>query len=65
VAAVRQRLTPRPNNITVACVRHADVSPEAEVFDVYPPEFSLREDGGFNHRDCEEREPCLLVDPFD
>ena len=30
-----------------------------------PPEWSLREDEGLHHRDCEKREPCLLAEPFD
>ena len=41
------------------------MSEGAEVLDDDPPEWSLREDEGLHHRDCEEREPCLLAEPFD
>ncbi len=49
--------------VTVVRVRHADVSREAEVLDVDPPELGLREGVSLNHRDCEERKPASLLRP--
>jgi hypothetical protein len=49
----------------VVRVRHADVSRKTEVLDDDPPELGLREGEGFNNRDCEEREPSHLAEPFD
>jgi hypothetical protein len=47
---------------TLMRVLHADDFREAEVHDDHPSEFGPRKGAGFNHRDREERELCLLAE---